>query len=119
MALTEDDIGKAVRKGTMTIDEVVTAFQGTGVIVYPDMKLTEGQETWEQVEELGSGSTMFAALQTAGATPEQLDEIGTQIVRLRAIGSTMDKVFGWGPGEADNPAPTTEADTIEEGDQPS
>ncbi len=102
---TEDDIAKAVRKGTMTLDEVVTAFQGTDVVVYPAMNLTEGQETWEQVEELGAGSTMFAALQTAGATPEQLEEIGTQIVRLRAIGNTMDQVFGWGPGEAANTAP--------------
>ena len=98
--MTEDDIARDVRKGTMTIDQVVTAFQGNDVVVYPAMNLVEGEETWEQVEELGSGSTMFAALQTAGATPEQMTEIGTQIVRLRERGNTMNKVFGWGPGEA-------------------
>lgn len=100
--LTEDDVARDVRKGTMSVDEVVTAFQGNDVVVYPATDLVEGEETWEQIEERGSGSTMFAALQTAGATPAQIDEIGTQIVRLRAIGNTMDKVFGWGPGEAEN-----------------
>jgi len=108
---TEDDVAKAVDQGTMTLDEVVAAFQGNDMVVYPDAKLVEGEETWQQVEERASGSTMFASLQKAGATPEQIDEIGTQIVRLRAIGNTMDKVFGWGPGDinTEGSAPAEEA----------
>jgi len=102
---TEDDIARDVRKGVMTIDEAVAAFQGDDVVVYPAMNLTEGEETWEQVEELGGGSTMFAALQAAGATPEQMDEIGANIERLRAQGQTLDQQYGWGPGEAGNSSP--------------
>ena len=92
---TEDEIGRDVRKGTMTVDEAVTAFQGDDVVVYPEMGLTEGQETWEEVEELGAGSTLFADLRRAGATREQMDEVGAQIVRARAEGRTVDKVYGW------------------------
>ena len=38
---------------------------------------------------------MFHDLTTAGATPEQMDEIGANIVRLQMEGRTLDKVYGW------------------------
>jgi hypothetical protein len=107
MATTEDDMGTAVRQGAMTVDEAVTVAQGQDFVVYPAMNLTEGSETWEQVEELGGGSTLFADLRKAGATPEQMDEIGAQIERARLEGRTMDVMFGWGPGEAENTAQGT------------
>jgi hypothetical protein len=97
--LTVDDIGRDVAKGTITPADAVRLFQegdeDGDVVVYPAMNLTEGEETWQQVEELGTGSTLFADLRRAGATDDQMDEIGTQIVRLREAGRTFDKVYGW------------------------
>lgn len=93
---TEDDLGKAVRQGTMTVDEVVAALSGDDVVVYPAMGLTEGSETWQEVEELGTGSTLFGDLQNAGATLEQMDEVGAQIERARQEGRTLDQFYGWG-----------------------
>lgn len=92
---TEDDLGAALSDGTMTVDDVVAAMQGDDVIVYDAMNLTEGSETWQEVEDLGAGSTLFADLHNAGATPEQMDEIGAHIERARSEGRTMAKYYGW------------------------
>lgn len=92
---TEDDLGAALRDGSMTVDDVVAALTGDDVVVYPAMGLTEGEETWQEVEELGAGSTLFADLYKAGATPEQMDEVGAQIERARAEGRTLDQFYGW------------------------
>jgi hypothetical protein len=92
--LTEDDLGKALNDGTMSVDDVIAAVSGEDeVYVYPAMDLVEGDETWQDVEELGAGSTLFADLRKAGATDDQMDEVGAHIVRLREAGRTIDKVF--------------------------
>lgn len=124
---TEDDIGRGLRTGEMTVDEAVTLFQGDEVVVYPPVGVAEGTEMWADVEDMGAGSTIFADLTKAGATPEQMDDIGTNIERLRATGRTLDKVYGWSP-EAMTPegtaAPATltpvedEAGAPAEGEQP-
>jgi len=93
--LTEDDLARAVRTGEMSIADVVAAFDGDDVVVYPPVGALEGTETWADVEDMGAGSTLFADLQTAGATPDQMDAIGTNIERLRATGRTLDKVYDW------------------------
>ena len=93
--LTEDDIARSVRTGEMTVTDAVTAFQNEDVVVYPPVGVAEGTEMWADVEDMGAGSTLFSDLQTAGATPEQMDEIGTHIERLRATGRTLDKVYQW------------------------
>lgn len=92
---TEDDLASAVRTRQMTVADVVQAMRGDDIAVYPAMNLKEGTETWADVEDLGAGSTLFSDLQSAGASPDQLDEIGAQIERHRASGRTIDKVFGW------------------------
>lgn len=92
---TEDDIGDALRDGTMTVDEAITIFQGDDIVVYPPVGVLEGTETWADVEDMRSGSTIFHDLHRAGATPDQKTEVGTQIERLRATGRTLDKVYGW------------------------
>jgi hypothetical protein len=124
---TEDDLGRELRTGAMTVDQVVTLFQGDEVVVYPPVGVAEGTEMWADVEDMGAGSTIFADLTKAGATPEQMDDIGTNIERLRATGRTLDKVYGWSP-EAMTPegtaAPATltpvedEAGAPAEGEQP-
>lgn len=92
---TEDDLGDAVRDGSMTVDQVIEAFQGQDVVVYPAVGVAEGTEMWADVEDMGAGSTLFTDLTTAGATTEQMDEIGAQIERARNEGRTLDKVYGW------------------------
>ena len=92
---TEDDIGHELRAGTMTVDQAVTLFQGDDVVVYPPVGVQEGTEMWADVEDMGAGSTVFHDLTTAGASPEQMDEIGANIVRLQMEGRTLDKVYGW------------------------
>jgi hypothetical protein len=79
----------------MTVDQVVAAVQGDEVVVYPPVGVQEGTEMWADVEDMGAGSTLFADLHKAGATMEQMDEIGANIERLRAAGRTLDKVYGW------------------------
>ena len=115
--LTEDDLGKALREGSMTVDQVMAAVAGETdeqVFVYPPVNPTEGSETWEEVEEMGAASTLFADLRKAGATDEQMDQVGADIARLRAAGHTLDKVFEWPvDGEA-----TTDVPVDETGDNP-
>lgn len=93
--MTEDDLGDGLRDGTMTVDEVVALYQGDEVVVYPAVGVAEGTETWADVEDMGAGSSVFHDLHRAGATEEQMDEIGANVERLRAEGRTMDVVFGW------------------------
>ena len=93
--LTEDDIGRQLRTGEMTVDQALTVFQGQDVVVYPPVGVTEDTATWADVEDMGAGSTMFADLRNAGATEEQMDEIGAHIERARSEGRTLDKVYGW------------------------
>jgi hypothetical protein len=95
--LTEDDIARSVRIGEMTVADAVTAFDGDDIVVYPPVGVLKGTETWADVEDMGSGSTLFTDLTTAGATIEQMDAIGTNIERLRATGRTLDKMYGWSP----------------------
>lgn len=92
---TEDDIAQAVRTGEMTVTDAVTAAQGDDFVVYPAVGVAEGTEMWADVEDMGAGSTLFADLHKAGATSDQMDEIGAQIERARAEGRTLDKVYGW------------------------
>ena len=92
---TEDDIGAMLRDGEITVEEAVVIFQGDDVVVYPPVGVQEGTETWADVEDMRSGSTIFHDLHRAGATPDQKTAIGTQIERLRATGRTLDKVYGW------------------------
>lgn len=93
--LTEDDIAGRVRLGQMTVAQAVLAFEGADVVVYPPVNVVEGTEMWADVEDMGAGSTLFSDLQTAGATTEQMDQIGRNIERLRAEGRTFDQVYGW------------------------
>ena len=98
--LTEDDLGKALREGTMTVDDVVAAVAGEDqVFVYPIVPTVTGDATWDEQGEAESGSTLFTDLAAAGATQDQMDQIGTDIERLRAAGHTIDKVFGTVEGE--------------------
>jgi len=105
---TEDDLGAGLRDRTLTVDDVITAFQGDEVVVYDAMNLVEGEETWQDVEDLGGGSTLFSDLHFAGASPEQMDEVGAQIERARMEGRTMSAFYGWptdeAPAEASTPA---------------
>lgn len=95
--MTEDDIARDIRMGALTVDDAVGLFAAdpSEVIVYPPVGVAEGTETWADVEDMGAGSTLFADLQKAGATPEQMDEIGAQIERARSEGRTLDRVYGW------------------------
>ena len=78
----------------MTVDEAVALYQSGDVVVYPAVDVAEGTETWTDVEDMGSGSTVLADLRNAGATDEQIirgrvaDRTGT------AEGRTLDKMFG-------------------------
>lgn len=91
--ITEDDVARQIRAGEMDVAGAVQTFAGD-VVVYPAVGVVEGTETWADVE-AGAGSSLFHDLQRAGATPDQLSEIGANIERLRAQGRTMDKVFAW------------------------
>lgn len=104
---TEDDLAAAVRTGQMTVADVVQAMRGEDIVVYPALNVTEETMTWADVEDIGAGSTLFADLTTAGASPEQMDEVGMQIERHRAAGHTLDKVFGWS-----DEATTPEGETV-------
>jgi hypothetical protein len=91
---TEDTMGRGLRRGELTVDDVIAAFQADDVAVTPVTAAPEG-ETWQSVEETGAGSQLFGDLMNAGATAEQQATIATEIERARTEGRTMDKVFGW------------------------
>lgn len=92
--VTEDDVGDALRAGTMTVDEAVAAYQSDEMFVYAAVNAVEGTETWADVEEMGSGSTVIADLRNAGASDAQVYEVGSQIERARSEGRTLDRMFG-------------------------
>lgn len=96
---TEDDLGRELRDGSMSVEAALDAFAADQVLVYAAMNLTEGEETWQDVEDLGAGSTLFSDLHFAGATPVQMDAVGAQIERARSEGRTLDQVYGWGTTE--------------------
>lgn len=108
---TEDQIGEGLADGSIDVAEAVRIFQEEDVVVYPPVGVAEGTEMWADVEDMGAGSTIFADLSRAGATPEQMDEVGTQIVRLRQTGRTLDKVYGWSV-EATTPEGTPETQML-------
>jgi len=91
--LTEDQVGRGLRTKTLTVDDAVRMFQAGQVVVYPEVALIEGAETWQEMEHANSGSTLFADLAVAGASDEQQFEVGAQIEAARAAGRTTDKVF--------------------------
>ena len=93
--ITEDDVARQVRTGEMTVDQAVEAAQSDDFVAYPAVGVAEGAEMWADVEDMGAGSTLFTDLTTAGATAEQMDEVGAQIERARMEGRTLDKVYGW------------------------
>jgi len=88
-AYTDDDIGDAVRAGAMTVEDAIALYQEGAVAVYPAVDVVEGQETWADVEHMGSGATVLADLRNAGATDEQILEVGSQIERARLEGRTL------------------------------
>ena len=90
-----DQVAAQLRRGDLTVDEATELFEGDTVLVYEAMNLDPATKTWDQVEEQGAGSSdIWRALTVAGATEEQADHIGAHIVRLRAIGNTVEaKLF--------------------------
>ena len=88
--LSENRIGNALLKGEMTVEEAVRLFEGNTVYVYPYEPLDPGTKTWDDVELSHRSPILFHALTIKGATPEQKDHIGAEIVRLRAQGN----IFG-------------------------
>jgi hypothetical protein len=106
--MTEDEMGRALQDGSMTVDDVIRVVSGgdpeVQVFVYPEVPMVEGAETWEQVGESGSSSTLFHEMRTAGATEEQMEEVGEHIERLRIAGHTLDKVYEWTPEDTDDTA---------------
>ena len=90
---TEDDIAKDVRLGELTVEDALTELAGD-VLVYEDSALEPESLTWEEVEDIGSGSSdLFASLTVQGATPEQLDQAGEGIQRNRNAGNTIESRF--------------------------
>ena len=87
--ITEDAVGRGLRQKTLTVQEAVDMFQAGQVVVYAEVPLTEGEETWQDVEHAGSGSTLMADLTNAGATEDQMFDIGANIERARTAGRTL------------------------------
>lgn len=87
--LTEDDVAARLRRGDMTVDQAVAAFDADDqVLVYAASGLDPDTATWDQVEDAASGSAdLFSALRAAGASDDQMDRIGANIERLRASGN--------------------------------
>lgn len=100
--LTEDDLGAGLLDGSLTVADVVRLISTDDVVVYPAVNVKPRTEMWADVEDMGAGSTLFSDLAKAGATSEQMDEVGAQVERLRAEGRTLDKVYGW-PESATTP----------------
>jgi hypothetical protein len=88
-------MGRGLRRGELSVDDVIAAFQADDVAVTPVTATPEEGETWQSVEEVGAGSTLFGDLVNAGATDEQQATIAAEIERARTEGRTKDKVFGW------------------------
>ena len=85
--LTENRIGNDLLKDKITVEEAVRLFEGNDVYVKAARNLDPNTKTWDDVE-LSQGSTiLFHALTIKGATEEQKDRVGAEIVRLRAIGN--------------------------------
>jgi len=91
--ITEDAVGRGLRTKTLTVDDAVRMFQAGQVIVYPTVPLTEGSETWQDVEHANSGSTVMADLANAGATEDQMFDVGANIEAARTAGRTTTQVF--------------------------
>jgi hypothetical protein len=99
---TEDEMARALHDGAMSVDDVIAAVSGEDqVFVYPDVAMVEGSETWDQVGEAASASSLFTELRAAGATEEQMEQIGVNVERLRMAGRTIDKVYAWTPEEVE------------------
>lgn len=87
---TEDEIGRDLRKGVITLEQAIAEFDGDDVLVYGPAPIDPATAMWDEVEDAGAGpAVLFAAMRKAGATDEQLTAVGTNIERLRAAGNTF------------------------------
>lgn len=92
---TEDTMGRGLRRGELTVADVIAAFAADDVAVTPVTAPPEdGVETWQSVEETGAGSQLLGDVRRAGGTPEQVVLLGNEIQRARDEDRTIDKVFG-------------------------
>jgi hypothetical protein len=90
---TEDDVAKDLRAGELTVAQAVAEMQGD-VLVYEDSALEPESLTWEEVEDIASGSSdLFAALTAQGATFAELDQAGEGVQRNRNAGNTIESRF--------------------------
>lgn len=92
--VTEDDVAKDLRAGEITVAQAIERMSGDDVLVYQSSDLDPDTATWEDVEEAASGSSdLFAALHAAGASEDEMNQVGTEVQRLRDAGLTVESRF--------------------------
>lgn len=91
---TEDGIAKALRQGSISVTEALEVFDQGRVYVYAATIVNPDRATWEEVEDRGAGSgDLFSALGIAGATEQQMDQVGHDVEAARAEGRTIDSLW--------------------------
>ncbi|MEQ8717715.1 MAG: hypothetical protein RIE08_08900 [Acidimicrobiales bacterium] len=89
-ARTEDDLSIELERGIITVEQVVEELRTSNdLYVYPAAEYDPETATMDDVENAASGSTLQSDLFSAGATEEQRDEVGRNIVRLRKLGKII------------------------------
>jgi hypothetical protein len=88
---TEDQIGKAIRRGEMTVEQAAELFSGDDVYVYDLDELDPQTATWGEVEDR-TQSVLFHVLWQAGATDEQIAFFRYEMERHRAAGRTIESL---------------------------
>lgn len=91
---SEDTCARDLRNGSLTLDDALALFEGDEVYVYEGYVPNPSTATWDDVERAHSGSSdLFSALAAAGATEEQMDQVGANIARQRAAGKTLQSLW--------------------------
>ena len=85
---TETSVARDLDRGTITVDQAVELFRGDEVYVFKLAPVDPTTATWDEAAEAAEDSTLFHILTIKGATPEQMDEISTNIKRLSDAGHT-------------------------------